>query len=62
MAEDLATVGRYFWLHEALVAAGLLESAGIPSCLQDANLVRLNWTYVNAIQGIRLQGAGRRTT
>ena len=22
---------------------------------QDANLVRLNWTYVNAIQGIRLQ-------
>jgi hypothetical protein len=55
MAEDLATIGRYFWLHEALVASGLLEGAGIPSCLQDANLVRLNWTYANAIQGIRLQ-------
>ena len=55
MAEDLATIGRYFWLHEALVASGLLEGAGIPSCLQDVNLVRLNWTYANAIQGIRLQ-------
>jgi hypothetical protein len=28
MAEDLATIGRYFWLHEALVASGLLEGAG----------------------------------
>jgi hypothetical protein len=55
MAEDLATIGRYFWLHEALVASGLLEGAGIPSCLQDATLVRLNWMYSNAIQGIRLQ-------
>jgi hypothetical protein len=55
MAENLTTIGRYFWLHEALVASGLLEGAGIPSCLQDANLIRLNWTYANAIQGIRLQ-------
>src|SRR6478672_5859994 len=55
MAEDLITVGRYFWLHEALVASGLLEGAGIPSCLYDANVVRLDWLYVNAIQGIRIQ-------
>ena len=55
MAEGLTTIARYFWLHEALVASSLLEGAGIPSCLQDANLVRLNWMYVNAIQGIRLQ-------
>jgi hypothetical protein len=55
MPEALTTIGRYFWLHEALVASSLLEGAGIPSCLQDANLVRLNWTYANAIQGIRLQ-------
>jgi len=55
MAEDMATIGRYFWLHEALIASSLLEGAGIPSCLQDTNLVRLNWAYANAIQGIRLQ-------
>lgn len=55
MADDLITVGRYFWLHEALVASSLLEGAGIPSFLQDANIVRLDWTYTNAIQGIRLQ-------
>ncbi len=55
MAEALTTVGRYFWLHEALVASSLLEAAGIPSCLQDANLVRLNWMYATALQGIRLQ-------
>ena len=55
MDEDLTSIGRYFWLHEALIASGLLEGAGIPSCLQDANLIRLNWLYANAIQGIRLQ-------
>jgi hypothetical protein len=55
MAEALATIDRYFWLHEALVASSLLEGAGIETCLPDANLVRLNWTYANAIQGIRLQ-------
>ena len=55
MTDDLATIGRYFWLHEALVASSLLEGAGIRSYLQDANLVRLNWMYANAIQGIRLQ-------
>jgi hypothetical protein len=37
------------------VASSLLEGAGIPSALQDANLVRLNWMYANAIHGIRLQ-------
>jgi hypothetical protein len=55
MADELTTIGRYFWLHEALVASGLLEGAGIPTCLQDVNLVRINWMYANAIQGIRLQ-------
>ena len=55
MAEVLTTIGRYFWLHEALVASSLLEGAGIPSYLQDVNLVHLNWLYANAIGGVRLQ-------
>jgi len=55
MAEELTTVSRYLWLHEALVASSLLEAAGIPSCLQDANIIRLNWVYANAIQGLRVQ-------
>jgi hypothetical protein len=55
MTEHLTTIGTYFWLHEALVASSLLEGAGIPAYLHDTNLIRLNWMYVNAIQGIRLQ-------
>jgi hypothetical protein len=55
MAEHLTTIDTYFWLHEALVACCLLEGAGIPARLRDTNLIRLNWMYVNAIGGIRLQ-------
>lgn len=55
MAEELTTVSSYLWLHEALVVSSLLEVAGIPSYLQNANIIRLNWVYANAIQGLRVQ-------
>ena len=55
MTDVLITIGRYFWLHEALVARSVLDAEEIPSWLQDSNLVRLDWMYANAIHGIKLQ-------
>ena len=51
----LVTVRRYRDLSEAIVARGMLESAGIEVFLQDENLVRLDWQVSNFIGGIRLQ-------
>jgi hypothetical protein len=56
-AEYLArvTVGRFRDLSEALLAKGMLESAGIECFLADQDLVRMDWFYSNAIGGMRLQ-------
>jgi len=53
----LVTLRRYRDLSEAIVARGMLESAGIEVFLQDENLVRLDWQVSNFIGGIRLQVA-----
>ncbi len=42
-------------LHEALLAKGCLESAGIPADLVDDNMVRLDWFYSNLLGGIKLK-------
>jgi hypothetical protein len=52
---NLTTVRRYRDLSEAIVARGVVESAGIFCFLQDENLVRLDWQVSNFIGGIRLQ-------
>jgi hypothetical protein len=52
---DLVTVRRYRDLSEAIVARGVIESAGIFCFLKDENLVRLDWQVSNFIGGIRLQ-------
>src|SRR5215472_14010388 len=49
------TVGRFRDLSEALLAKGMLESAGIECFLADQDLVRMDWFYSNAIGGMRLQ-------
>ncbi len=51
----LVTLRRYRDLSEAIVARGMLESAGIEVFLQDENLVRLDWQISNGIGGIQLQ-------
>ena len=53
----LVTLRRYRDLSEAIVARGMLESAGMEVFLQDENLVRLDWQVSNFIGGIRLQVA-----
>jgi Putative prokaryotic signal transducing protein len=49
------TVGKFRDLSEALLAKGMLESAGIECFLADQDLVRMDWFYSNAIGGMRLQ-------
>jgi hypothetical protein len=56
---DLITLRRYRDLSEAIVARGVLESAGIFCFLKDENLVRLEWQISNFIGGIRLQVGAR---
>ena len=49
------TVERYFHPTEAHIAAGKLESEGIPVYLLGINHASANWLYSNALGGIRLQ-------
>src|SRR5947209_4484756 len=50
----LVVLCRYRDLHEAMMAKGALDSAGIPSFMADENTVRMDWMWSNAIGGIRL--------
>jgi hypothetical protein len=52
---DLVTIRRYRDLSEAIVARGVVESAGIYCFLKDENLVRLDWQVSNLLGGISLQ-------
>jgi Putative prokaryotic signal transducing protein len=54
---NLVTIRRYRDLSEAIVARGVVESAGIFCFLKDENLIRLDWQVSNMIGGIRLQVA-----
>jgi Putative prokaryotic signal transducing protein len=50
----LVTLRRFRDLPEALVAKGLLDSAGIKCFLSDENTVRMDWLWSNALGGVRL--------
>jgi DNA-directed RNA polymerase subunit RPC12/RpoP len=53
--QNLKTVRQFRDLPEALLAKGLLESAGIPCFLADDNIVRMDWFISNFVGGIKLQ-------
>ena len=55
MSESLATIATFVRLEEALVARGVLESAGVECFLADENMMRIAWPYQLAIGGVRLQ-------
>jgi len=50
----LVTLCRFRDLPGALVAKGLLDSAGIKCFLSDENTVRMDWLWSNALGGVRL--------
>ena len=50
----LIAVRRFSDLPEALVAKGVLDSAGVKCFLSDENTVRMDWLWSNALGGVRL--------
>ena len=50
----LIAVRRFRDLPEALVAKGVLDSAGVKCFLSDENTVRMDWLWSNALGGVRL--------
>jgi hypothetical protein len=50
----LVILRRFRDLPEALLAKGLLDSAGIKCFLSDENTVRMHWMWSNALGGVRL--------
>ncbi|HET8827600.1 MAG TPA: hypothetical protein VFM77_20840, partial [Terriglobales bacterium] len=48
---NLVLLRRFRDLPEALLAKGMLESAGIPCFLADDNMVRLDWFISNLLGG-----------
>jgi hypothetical protein len=52
---NFVTIVRYRDLPEALLVQGKLESAGIASALVNAETIRTDWLFSNAIGGIGLQ-------
>ena len=60
-SQDLTwtTVDRYFHPTEAYIAAGKLESEGIPVFLMGINHASANWLISGALGGIRLQVPAR---
>jgi hypothetical protein len=54
---ELSTICAFRDLPEAMLAKGILESAGIECSLADDNIVRMDWFYSNAVGGIKLQVA-----
>ncbi len=53
--QELVTVRQFRDLPEAVLAKGLIESAGIEGFLADDNMVRMDWFYSNLVGGIKLQ-------
>ena len=52
---ELTTIRKFRDLPDAILAKGLLKSAGIECYLADDNIVRLDWFISNAIGNMRLQ-------
>jgi hypothetical protein len=53
--EELITIRRFRDVPDAILAKGLLESAGIECVLADENMIRLDWFISNALGNIRLR-------
>jgi hypothetical protein len=53
--QDLVTIRKFRDLPEAILARGVLESAGIESFLTDDNIVRMDWFISNLVGGIKLK-------
>lgn len=53
--DDLVTVDRFLSVADAEIARGTLEASGIDAVIVDENVARMDWGYVPAMGGIRVQ-------
>jgi hypothetical protein len=53
----LVTIRRFRDLPEALIAKGILDSAGIESSFSDDTMVRMDWFWSNLLGGVKLRVA-----
>ena len=53
--DGLVTIRRFRDLHDALLARGMIQSAGIECFIGDDNMVRLDWFISNLLGGVKLQ-------
>jgi hypothetical protein len=53
--EGLVTIRQFRDLHDALLAQGTLQSAGIECFIADDNMVRLDWFISNLLGGVKLR-------
>jgi hypothetical protein len=51
---NIVTLRRFRDLPDALVAKGILDSAGIECRLGDENLIRMDWFLSNCVGGMKL--------
>ena len=42
-------------INDAFILRSMLEASGIPAFLPDENTCQVDWMYINAIGGIRVQ-------
>jgi hypothetical protein len=52
---DLVTIRQFRDLPEAILARGILESAGIETFFADENIVRMDWFISNLVGGVKLK-------
>ncbi len=52
---ELVTVRQFRDLPEALLAKGILDSAGIQCYLADDNMVRMDWFISNFLGGVKIK-------
>lgn len=55
--EAMVTVATYSKPEDAYLAASMLEGNGVPATVRDAEMVSLNWTFSNAIGGVKVDVA-----
>jgi hypothetical protein len=54
VSQEQVVIAQFLNLHEALLAKGQLESAGIACALRDDNMVRIDWFISNLLGGVKL--------
>ena len=51
----METIARFSTLSEAYLKRSVLEACGIDAFIPDENTAQMNWMYIGAMGGIRLQ-------